>query len=140
MEVIRRGNARGGQSWPFRRFAGAPAGFAKVSFRAGNKLWLGAPNDTPTRGGIVLDFATRAASANDGKAAIDSTPDVKVEATLPDLEKNTPAKVTVAGFPAIALREGERPDSGRASTGQARVEPGTRRGSWPLHTHTTRVR
>ncbi len=39
--------------------AGAPAGFAKVSFRAGNKLWLGGPNDTPTRGGIILDFATR---------------------------------------------------------------------------------
>ena len=42
--------------------AGAPGGFAQVAFLAGNRLWLGGPNDAVPRGGLVVDFATRKAA------------------------------------------------------------------------------
>ncbi len=51
---------------------GAPAGFARVAFLDGNKLWLGGAGTDAPRGDTVLDLATRAATP----AAAALVPDV----------------------------------------------------------------
>ena len=75
---------------------GSPEGFASVAFLAGDKLLLGGPADG---GGLVFDFAARAAAANDGRPQLDAPP---------------PAAVTLLSVVNSFLRriEGPNPPSG----------------------------
>lgn len=92
---------------------GEPAGFARVRFLAGDKLWLGGAKDAPGGGGIVFDFPGRAAAPNDGKGQVDAPKAAPVPTlTNPDPAKNVPGRVSVLVGNAqrtISLPEGERP-------------------------------
>ncbi len=106
---------------------GEAGGFSQVRFLAGNKLWLGTPIDATNRGGIVLDFATRTATPNDGKTATDSPP-AGIAPTLenPDPAKKQPGKVTVftGGVGRIiTLPDGERPTAAAVHPGKPAWEP-----------------
>lgn len=77
---------------------GAKGGFARASFLAGNKLWMGGAKDTPGQGGLVLDLAKREVVPGDGKAAVDSPPPLNA--------KLGTGVVTGTGFKDITLRAG----------------------------------
>ncbi len=52
--------------------AGAPGGYARVAFLAGNRLWLGAAGEEAPRGGVVFDPAARKAGPADPGTALDA--------------------------------------------------------------------
>ncbi len=106
---------------------GDPSRHNKVEFLEGQKLWLGATNDTPRSGGVVLNFVTREARANDGKVPSDS-PKAEIPPVLesPDFAKGTPGKVTFflgAAGRQVALSDGERPTTAAVLPGKPVWEP-----------------
>ncbi len=87
--------------------AGAAGGFTSVAFLDGNKLWLGAPGQTPAGGGLVFDFAARRATANDGRQKAEAAA-AGVEVTLSPERRE--AVVRAGGKQTVCkLRASERP-------------------------------
>jgi WD40 repeat protein len=89
--------AKQGAAARLKPLPGAAGGFAEVKFLVGNKLWVGREKATPAVGGLVLDLATRKATANDGKAATDSPPH--------PAWKQEAQRITGAGFKEITLKD-----------------------------------
>jgi hypothetical protein len=99
------------------KLAGDDRRFTKVSFLAGEKLWLGGPADTLAAGGVVLDLAQKArvAAPRGAKEVLKpDAPDAGKEPELiaPDAIKKQPGQVTVtvAGQKkTVTLPAGARP-------------------------------
>lgn len=90
--------------------AGAPAGFDKVAFLAGNKLWLGGAADEAPRGGTVFDFAARKAAPAPAAAVLDIAPGTEPLVLARYDPKQPAAKVIIGGqVKTFELREDEVP-------------------------------
>jgi WD40 repeat protein len=89
--------------------AGAPGGFARTAFLAGDRLWLGGPTDTAARGGVVFDPVAKKVTGGDG-AQIDGPPGggsvAWIESSADDV-----VTLAVAAAPQVrfTLLKGEKP-------------------------------
>src|SRR5579883_802839 len=98
------------------KLAGDSDGFGKVAFLAGEKLWLGSPNDTLKDGGVILDLNGKARVAAPRGAKEELKLDAPAGAPKPEILEADPAQklpwrvtITVGGDKqTVSLPAGEK--------------------------------